>query len=158
MAGQYSGFRPDSGGAAFAPTVAAANWTLECIASREIVLTEFWWGGEVTAAAGPMRTRIARDSAVGTGARTAVATDRRNPNSAAAPGFGFLVASYGTSAPTISTASLFATPWLSAGGQTIVTWSAGPRDGFIIAGAASIECRADVGTDASGYGVAWDES
>src|SRR5690348_13025707 len=137
MAGEFSGFRPDSGGAAFAPTVATANWVLECIASREIVISEFWWSGEVTSASGPMRTRISRDSAIGSGARTAIATDRRNPNSLGAPGIAFLVASYAVSAPTISTASLFATPWLSAGGQTIVTWNAGPRDGFIIAGAAS---------------------
>jgi hypothetical protein len=158
MAGQFSGFWPDSGGAAFAPTAGVANWVLECIAGKELVIREFWWGGEVTAAAGPMRTRISRDSAVGTGARTAIATDRRNPNTAAAPGSGFLSRSYATTPPTISNASLFATPWISAGGQTIVSWQAGPRDGFIIVGAISAECRADIGTDASGYGVAWDES
>jgi hypothetical protein len=145
MSARYTFFRPDSGGAAFSPTAGVANWILECIA------------GEVTASATAMRTRIARDSAIGTGARTAIASDKRQPASAAVPGFGFISSVYATTVPTISNASLFATPWLSAGGQTIVSYEAAPGDGFILAGATSLECRQDIGTDPSGYGGAWEE-
>lgn len=154
---KYSFMRPDSGSTtAFLPTVGSANWVLECIVARQIRLTELWWGGEDVINT-QMRTRISRDSAVGTGARTAISSDRRHMSSAAAPGFSFISSAYVTTPPTISNASLFGTAWTANGGQTVVFWQAGPGDGFQIAGAASIECRADVGGAGSTYGGAWEE-
>jgi hypothetical protein len=135
------------------PSGAVANWILETQASRMSNIQEVSWGGEVTTSTA-MRTRIARDSAIGTGTRTAGSTQSLNPNSAATAAF--FSTTYASSQPTISAGALFGTSWNAHGG--VVRWLAAPGEEFILVGSQSIECRADVGTATSSYGVVWEDN
>lgn len=149
---KYSGFV-----AGLTPTAGVANWVLESVSAAEASITEVAWGGEVTTSTA-MRTRIARDSAVGTGARTAGSVQKGNMHS---PANGvFFSTTYGTTQPTVVAGALFGTSWNAHGG--VVRWLADPTEVFTIydasAANASLECRADVGTATSSYSVVWNES
>lgn len=149
--GKYSGDR-----ASITPSTGVANWVLETVADKMVDVVEVSWGGEVTTSTA-MRTRIARDSAVGTGARTAGNVQKGNQHS---PTNGaFFSTTYATLQPTIVAGSLFGTSWNAHGG--VVRWLAAPGEEFNIydaaAANASLECRADVGTATSSYHVIWAE-
>lgn len=147
----YSGFV-----AGLTPTAGVANWVLEAVSGVSGSIKEVSWGGEVTTSTA-MRTRIARDSAVGTGSRTAGNVQKGNMHS---PANGiFFSTTYGTTQPTVVAGALFGTSWNAHGG--VVRWLADPTEVFGIydasAANASLECRADVGTATSSYGVTWAE-
>ena len=139
------------------PTANVANWILEGTATAAGRIVEVSWGGEVTTTTA-MRTRIARDSAVGTGARTAGDVQKTNQLS---PANGvFFSTTYATTQPTIIAGALFATSWNAHGG--VVRWLASAGEEFVIhySGAAnlSIECRNDnTSTGLSTYALVWDE-
>lgn len=148
---KYSGFV-----AGITPSAGVANWVLEGTSTAAGRILEVSWGGEATTTTA-MRSRIARDSAVGTGARTAGNVQKVNQLS---PANGiFFSTTYATTQPTISAGALFGVSWNAHGG--VVRWLAAPGEEFIIHynGAAnlSVECRADVGTATSSYAVVWDE-
>ena len=148
---KYSGDR-----SGIAPVAGVANWVLETVANVEAKIIEVSWGGEVTTSTA-MRTRIARDSAVGTGTRTAGNVQKGNQHSAA--NAAFFSITYGTAQPTIVAGALFGTSWNAHGG--VVRWLAAPGEEFQVfdaaAANASLECRADVGTATSTYDVIWEE-
>jgi hypothetical protein len=149
---KYSGFR---GG--ITPSGGVANWVLETVANVEAKVIEVGWGGEVTTSTA-MRTRIARDSAVGTGARTAGDTQKGNQHSPA--NAAFFSTTYATTQPTIVAGALYGTSWNAHGG--VIRWLAAPGEEFFIydaaAANASLECRADTGTAASSYSLVWEET
>ena len=148
---RYAGDR-----ASITPSAGVANWVLETVSGVEAKVIEVSWGGEVTTSTA-MRTRIARDSAVGTGARTAGSVQKVNQHSPT--NSAFFSTTYATLQPTIVAGSLFGTSWNAHGG--VVRWLAAPGEEFDIydaaAANASLECRADVGTATSSYGVIWEE-
>lgn len=148
---RYAGFRTG-----ITPAAGVANWVLEATATAAGRIQEVSWGGEVTTSTA-MRTRIARDSAVGTGARTAGDVQKVNQLS---PANGiFFSTTYATTQPTIVAGALFGTSWNAHGG--VVRWLAAPGEEFVLhfSGAAnlSVECRADAGTGTSSYAVLWEE-
>lgn len=133
------------------PTATAGNWWLEGQSSRMASILEVSWGGEVTTSTN-MRTRVARNSNVGT-TRTTGNVQSLNPNSAS--NTTFFVSSYSTP-PTISAGSLFSIGWNAHGGA--VRWVPTPGEEFLIIGAQSIECRNDgSNTAASTYNTIWDD-
>ena len=134
------------------PVAAVANWVLEQVASKSGRIIEFSWGGEATTSTA-MRTRIAKDSAVGTGARTA-GNVQKTKTFAPANGV-FFSTTYATTQPTISAGALWGTSWNAHGG--VVRWLAAPGEEFELVGAESIECRQDVGVGVSSYGLLWEE-
>lgn len=138
------------------PSAGVANWVLEVVSGVEARVLEVSWGGEVTTSTA-MRTRIARDSAVGTGSRTAGNSQKLNQHSPTQSGF--FSTTYATLQPTIVAGALFGTSWNAHGG--VVRWLAAPGEEFQIydngAANASLECRADVGTATSSYHVVWEE-
>lgn len=148
---RYNGDR-----ASIAPATGVANWVLETVAGVELNIIEISWGGEMTASTA-MRTRIARDSVVGTGARTAGNVQKINMHSPA--NSAFFSTTYLTLQPSINAGALFGTSWNAHGG--VVRWLAAPGEELNAydAGAttASIECRADVGTGTSSYDTVWEE-
>ena len=149
----YTGMIPDGGVVSFTPTVGVANWVLETIASRMAKVCEVGWGGEA-ASTTPMRTRVSRDSAVGTGARTAQTVGKTRPNVEAANA-AFLSSTYASSQPTIAVAVLVGKSWNAYGG--LFAQFFGPGEELIIIGAASLECRADLGVGLSSYDTKWNE-
>lgn len=138
------------------PSTGVANWVLETVANVEAQVLEFSWGGELTTSTA-MRTRISRDSAVGTGSRTAGNTQKINNHSPAATAF--FSTTYATLQPTINNGALWGTSWNAHGG--VVRWLAAPGEEMDLydasAANASLECRADVGTGTSSYNVIWQE-
>ena len=149
---RYSGDR-----ASITPGTGVANWVLETVAGVNANVQEVSWGGETTTSTA-MRTRIARDTIVGTGSRTAGNVQKLNQHSPA--NAAFFSTTYATLQPTILVGALFGTSWNAHGG--VVRWLAAPGEEFNIydAGAttASLECRSDVGTATSSYDVIWEES
>lgn len=149
---KYAGDR-----ASITPSTGVANWVLESASGGQAEVQEVSWGGETTTSTA-MRTRIARDSIVGTGSRTAGNVQKLNMHSAA--NVVFFSTTYATAQPTILIGALFGTSWNAHGG--VVRWLAAPGETFNVydAGAttASLECRADVGTATSSYDVIWEES
>ena len=149
---KYSGDR-----SGITPAAAVANWILETVANVEAKIMEVSWGGEVTTSTA-MRTRIARDSALGTGTRTAGNVQKGNQHSPA--NAAFFSTTYATTQPTIAAGALFGTSWNAHGG--VVRWLAAPGEEFQIfdaaAANASLECRQDVGTATSTYDVIWEEA
>lgn len=148
---RYNGFR---GG--ITPSAGVANWVLEATATATGKVQEVTFGGETTTSTA-MRTRIARDSAVGVGARTAGDVQKTNQLS---PANGiFFSTTYATTQPVIVAGALWGTSWNTHGG--VVRWLAAPGEEFVMHhnGAAnfSIECRADAGTGTSTYAVTWEE-
>lgn len=139
------------------PSVGVANWILETVSGVELKVMEVSWGGETTTSTA-MRTRIARDSAVGTGSRTAGNVQKLNNHSPANQGF--FSTTYATLQPTIVAGALFGTSWNAHGG--VIRWLAAPGEEFQIydaaAANASLECRADAGTATSSYHVVWEEA
>lgn len=148
---QYSGDR-----ASITPATGVANWVLETVAGAEANIIEVSWGGESTTSTA-MRTRIARDSLVGTGARTAGNVQQGNQHSPANETF--FSTTYATLQPSIYAGALFGTSWNSHGG--VIRWLASPGESFQLydAGAttASAEARQDVGVGVSSYDVVWQE-
>ena len=148
---KYSGDR-----SGITPATGVANWVLETVANVEAKVIEVSWGGEVITTTA-MRTRIARDSAVGTGARTAGNVQKGNQHSPA--NTTFFSTTYATTQPTIVAGALFGTSWNAHGG--VVRWLAAPGEEFQIfdaaAANASLECRQDVGVGTSTYNVIWEE-
>ena len=103
-----------------------------------------------------MRTRIARDSSVGTGTRTAGSVQKLDQTYIASPGnAAFFSTTYGTLQPTIVAGALVSFSWNANGGY--IRWLAAPGEEFVMNTATSIECRADIGTGQSNYGVVWTE-
>lgn len=148
----YSGFL-----AGISPVAGVANWILESVSGVSGCVKEVTFGGEVTTSTA-MRTRIARDSAVGTGARTAGNLQKKDQHS---PTNGlFFSTTYATTQPTISAGALWGTSWNAHGG--VIRWLADPYECFLIhdaaAANASLECRADVGTATSSYHVIFEEA
>lgn len=135
------------------PVAGVALWVLETVSGILARVVEVSWGGEVTTSTA-MRTRIARDSAIGTGARTAGNLQKTNLKSPA--NGAFFSTTYGSTQPTISAGALFGTSWNAHGG--VVRWLAAPGEEFEIVDAISLECRQDVGTATSSYGVVFEEA
>lgn len=148
---RYTGFRTG-----ITPSAGVANWVLETVSGVEARVIEVSWGGETTTSTA-MRTRIARDSAVGTGSRTS--GDIQKINNHSPTNSGFFSTTYATLQPTIVAGALFGTSWNAHGG--VVRWLAAPGEEFQVfdSGAtnASLECRADSGTATSSYHVVWEE-
>lgn len=143
--------------ASITPSTGVANWVLETVSTVQADVMEVSWGGETTTSTA-MRTRIARDTIVGTGSRTAGNVQKLNQHSPA--NGAFFSTTYATLQPTILVGALFGTSWNAHGG--VVRWLAAPGEELNIydAGAttASLECRADVGTATSSYDVIWSEA
>ena len=152
MGSQYSGDR-----ASITPSTGVANWVLETASGNSCLVKEVSWGGESTTSTA-MRSRIARDSVVGTGSRTAGNTQKRDQHSPA--NATFFSTTYATLQPSIYAGALFGTSWNSHGG--VIRWLAAPGEEFNIydAGAttASLECRQDVGVGTSSYNVIWEDA
>lgn len=145
----YRFSRPQNGGAAFAAVVGQSNWVLESVTSCGFFiarLTEAGWGGEDTVNTA-MRTRLSYNSTVGAGTRNLLDAD---PEGSTSTGYHFFVATtYGTAQPSIRAASLLCRAWNSNGGG--YEWAAAPGAGFVLVGAQSLECRADIGTGNGTY-------
>lgn len=141
MSAIYRFARPDGAGVAVAQAAGVANWVLETVASKMVRLIEFGWSGEDLTGA-VMRTRISRDTAIGTGTRTALTLAAESPSAPASAAFA--VSTYATAQPTIAVGVLFSKAWNSQGG--LVHMQFPPGRGFSLIGAASLECRGDIGT------------
>ena len=139
---------------AITPTTGVANCVLEGVSTTRATVQEFNWGGNVTTSTN-MVTRVARDSAVGTGARTAGNVQRLDQTVTSAGNACFFSTTYATTQPTIVAGMLWGTAWNAHGG--VVRWLAAPGEEFDLAGAASLEIRADTGTASSSYGLTWTE-
>lgn len=139
----------------FTPSTGVANWILESTSTTQIVaVQEVAFGGELTSSTA-MRTRIARDSAVGTGARTAGSVQRVDQTLTSAGNAAFFSTTYANSQPTIVAGALRQFSWNANGG--FIRWLAAPGEEFLINVAASIECRQDIGTGQSSYDCLWSE-
>lgn len=136
------------------PASGVANWVLEGVSTSVGAVEEVSWGGEVTTSTA-MRTRIARDSAVGTGSRTAGNAQRLDQTTTTPGNAIFFSTTYATTQPTIANGALFGGAWNAHGG--FVRWLAAPGEEFLLIGAASLECRQDVGTATSTFHVIWRE-
>lgn len=145
------------------PTLNVANWVLELNpGSGQAVafIQEFHWGGQATTSTA-MQTRIARDSAVGTGARTAGNVQRLDQIVTTAGNGAFFTTTYASTQPSIVNGALWGSSW-NANGGVIRVLLAKEEEFFMYANqsasvTSSIECRADVGTATSSYGVVWAE-
>jgi hypothetical protein len=153
--------------AGLTPTTGVANWVLEVVpasGSSIVYIQEFSWGGEATTSTA-MRSRIARDSAVGTGARTGGNVQRLDQIVTTPANVSFFTTTYASTQPTIVAGALWGTSWNANGGVIRVLLAKeeeillyGVSGGTIAAGtASSLECRADVGVATSSYGVVWSE-
>ncbi len=138
------------------PVAGVANWVLETVAAVFAKIIEVSWGGELTTSTA-MRTRVARDSATGTGSRTSANIQKiqnHSPTNSA-----FVSTTYATLQPTIVAGALFGTSWNAHGG--VVRWLAAPGEEFVAydgtAANANIENRADAGTGLSSYAMIWEE-
>jgi hypothetical protein len=139
------------------PAAGVANWVLEAPSTAMGRIKQLSWGGEATTSTA-MRTRVARDSAVGTGSRTA--GDVQKVNNLSPANAIFFSTTYATTQPTVVAGGLFGTSWNAHGGQAF--WAEDlPGKGPVLhhSGAAnlSIECRQDTGTGTSSYVVLWEE-
>lgn len=133
------------------PTSPVMFMSLEGQANKVARVKELLFSGETTVTQA-MRTRFSRDSAIGTGARTAL--DIGKPNNDANSSF-FLSSAYATTPPTVDAAVLFGGSWNAHGG--ILRWKAGPNEGFHIIGAASAEVFHESGDAPMSAYIAWDE-
>lgn len=136
------------------PVAGVANSVLESVAGKSGNVKEITFGGEVTTSTA-MRTRLARDSAVGTGARTAGNVQQGNQHS---PANGiFFSTTYASAQPTVVAGAIWGTSWNAHGG--VIRWLADPAEqcGVYDAAAAnaSLEVRQDVGTATSSYVTIW---
>ena len=149
--GKYGGFV-----GSVTPVAGVANWVLETASGGEASILDVVFSGQVTTSTA-MQTRIARDSAVGTGARTAGNVQKGNMHSAA--NAAFFSTTYASTQPTVVAGALFGSSWNAHGG--VVRWLADPTEVFTIfdasAANASLECRQDVGTATSAYQLVWSE-
>lgn len=136
------------------PTAGVANWILEGTSSTVGAIQEFSWSGGATSSTA-MRSRIARDSAVGTGARTAGSVQRLDQSLTTPGNAMFFSTTYASTQPTIVAGALYAEDWNAYGGKT--RWLAAPGEELILVGAVSVECRQDLGIATSTYGVIWTE-
>lgn len=145
-------------GSVFGITPSVGNtpfWTLESTSTTQIVaIQEVTMGGELTSSTA-MRTRIRRDNAVGTGARSAGSVQRMDQSTTTAGNAAFFSTAYATTAPTNVAGGLGVFSWNANGGY--IRWLAAPGEEFIISVAASISAVADLGTGQSSYSVIWAE-
>jgi hypothetical protein len=109
--GLYSGFL-----STFTPTAGVANAVLETASGGECFAKEVVFGGQVTTSTA-MQTRLTRDSAIGTGSRTAGNSQKMDNHSQAQ--LVYFSTTYGTLQPTVVAGCLFGTSlgcdfWLAA--------------------------------------------
>lgn len=149
---RYTGMRPHGDAAVFTPAPPVFVLDLEGQAGRVALVTDLWWGGE-SATTAAMRTRFSRDSAAGTGARTAVTVAK--PNGPDGDPYFYLSSAYATTDPAPADGVLFGCAWNAHGG--IVRWKAGPNDGFYIVGATSAQLRQVTGSASMAAGIGWEE-
>lgn len=138
------------------PTAGVANFVLQSANNTSGYIKEFSYGGEVTTSTA-MRTRMARDSALGVGSATAGNVQKGTQHS---PSNGFTFATtYATTQPTIVAGGVWATSWNAHGGVVRILLDPTERIDVYDNGAttSSLECRQDVGTATSSYGVVWVE-
>lgn len=136
----YTFSRPDSGGAPISVADNTMIWALECIASRALRLRRATVkGGDASSLV--LVQRLVTHSAVGTGTRTAIASNRSEPDMAPAPGFGFISQTYGTSPPTNANGVLDPFVYNAQGGQCEFY----DEDGIILRGATSLGLHNDTG-------------
>lgn len=151
---KLSGANPGGTGT-FSPTVGVAPLILESTSTTQIYsIQEAMFGGEVTSSSA-MRTRIARDSAVGTGSRTAAGVQRLDQTVTTPGNAAYCSTTYGTTQPTIQAGALVQVSWNANGG--FVRWLAAPGEELMLTGANSIEMRQDVGSSQSSYSWIWTE-
>lgn len=136
------------------PTVGSANFVLESIANKSGFIEDFNGGGLATTTTA-MQVRLARDSAVGTGSRTAGNVQCIDKQASSADNAMFFSTAYATTAPTIIAGALLIVPFNAHGG--VWRWLAAPGEEFYLSGAASIEARQDIGTAACSMGIVWTE-
>lgn len=145
-----------SAGLSFSPTVNTAIWVLEVPAGVVAQILEFAFAGEASSST-PMRTRIARDSAIGTGTRTAGSVQRTDQSTVTPGNAAFFSTTYATTQPTIQAGALNPVlSWNAYGGA--IRWLAAPGEEILLqylSAGQSVECRPDLGTGASSYGVIW---
>lgn len=143
--------------AGITPTTGVANAVLECVSGVSALTKDITLGGEVTTSTA-MRTRLARDSAVGTGSRTGGNVQRGDMHNSSAQG-AFFSTTYGTLQPTIVAGWMWGTSWNAHGG--VIRFLADPIEVFMgydaAAANASVELRSDVGTATSSYTWIWFE-
>jgi uncharacterized membrane protein len=136
------------------PVAGVANSVLETVANAEVFIKELTFGGEVTTSTA-MRTRLARDSAVGTGSRTAGNVQKGDQHTPA--NLAFFSTTYATTQPTIVAGCVWGTSWNAHGG--VIRWLADPTylltSYDAVAGNASLEVRQDVGTATSSFVTIW---
>lgn len=138
------------------PSATVANCGLQSTSGNAANIKEVSWGGEVTTSTA-MRTRLARDSALGTGSATAgnVQKLRGHANSNSVTFW----TTYATTQPTCAAGQIVGTSWNAHGG--VVRFLLDPSEVVDIydaaAGTSSIELRQDVGTATSSYSIVWEE-
>ena len=139
----------------FTPNPNSANWIIESTSAfQPVAIQVVSMGGELTSSTA-MRTRIARDSSVGTGARTAGNVQRMDSSTTTAGNAAFFSTGYASTAPTIVAGALLQFSWNANGG--FIRWLAAPGEELLITTATSIECRADLGAGQSSYAGVWTE-
>lgn len=142
----YTGLRPG-----FTPTTPVLGACLEGQANKVARVKELLWSGGATVSSA-VRSRFSRDTAVGTGARTAIEIGK--PNSDADSSL-FLSSAYATAAPTNDTKVLFGGDWNAHGG--VLRWTAKPNEGFHVIGATSASMYQVIGDYVQSAWIAWDE-
>lgn len=137
----YTFSLPDSGGAPFTLANNTMVWALECIASRALRLHRaVAKGGD--AGSNVIVQRLARHAAVGTPARTAIASERSDPDMAAAPGFGFVSSLYAGGNPAPNNGLLEPFVYNAQGGMAEFN----DEQGILLRGATSLGLHHDTGT------------
>jgi len=139
------------------PTTGVGNWFLETASGVSCLIKDLTFGGELTTSTA-MRTRLARDSAIGTGTRTAGNVQRGDMHNSGSQGTYFST-NYGTLLPTVVAGALWGTSWNAHGG--VIRMLSDPIEVFMGYDAnttgGALELRADVGTGTSTYMVTWIE-
>ena len=103
-----------------------------------------------------MLTVITRDSAVGTGTRTAGDVQHVDRDqSGAADNAMYFTKAYGTAAPTARAGALLVQAFNACGG--VFRWLAAPGEEFYLSGANSIEARNVSGVASVAMGIVWAE-
>lgn len=95
------------------PVAGVANWILETVSAVSCLLKDITFGGEVTTSTA-MRSRIARDSAIGTGSRTGGNVQRGDMHNSGSQGT-FFSTTYGTLQPTVSAGCMWGTSLVTFG-------------------------------------------
>lgn len=107
------------------PTTGVANFVLESVAATAGCIEDFNGGGLATTTTA-MQVRLARDSAVGTGTRTAGNVQNVDRTSTTADNAMFFTTTYASTQPTVVSGSLLIMPFNAHGG--IFRWLAAPGE------------------------------